>query len=82
MSVKNFLPDQYDATAELEINHNYLESQFSDFEDILQKVGRVVKRGDFTLGRAVGEFEQRYADIIGTKHAVGLGSGTDALLLS
>jgi dTDP-4-amino-4,6-dideoxygalactose transaminase len=82
LSVKNFLPDQYDATAELEINHNYLESQFSDFEDILQKVGRVVKRGDFTLGRAVGEFEQRYADIIGTKHAVGLGSGTDALFLS
>ena len=82
MSIKNFLPDQYDATSELEINHNYLKDQFSDYQDILQKVGRVVERGDFTLGRAVEEFEHRYAGIIGTKHAVGVGSGTDALFLS
>ena len=59
MSVKNFLPDQYEATAELEINHNYLQGQFSDFQDILQKIGGVVQKGDFTLGRAVGEFEDR-----------------------
>jgi dTDP-3-amino-2,3,6-trideoxy-4-keto-D-glucose/dTDP-3-amino-3,4,6-trideoxy-alpha-D-glucose/dTDP-2,6-dideoxy-D-kanosamine transaminase len=82
LSVKNFLPDQYDATSKLEINHNYLQDQFSDFQDILHKVGRVVQKGDFTLGRAVEEFEQRYAAVIGTKHAIGLGSGTDALFLS
>jgi aminotransferase EvaB len=82
LSIKNFLPDQYDSTAELEINHNYLQDQFSDFEDILQNIGKVVQRGDFTLGRAVEEFEQRYANVIGTKHAIGVGSGTDALFLS
>ena len=81
MSVKNFLPEQYESTAELEINHNYLQGQFSDFQDILQKIGGVVQKGDFTLGRAVGEFEERYAAVIGTKHAIGLGSGTDALFL-
>jgi dTDP-4-amino-4,6-dideoxygalactose transaminase len=41
----------------------------------------VCAHGDFILGRAVGEFEARFADFIGTKHAIGVASGTDALHL-
>jgi dTDP-3-amino-2,3,6-trideoxy-4-keto-D-glucose/dTDP-3-amino-3,4,6-trideoxy-alpha-D-glucose/dTDP-2,6-dideoxy-D-kanosamine transaminase len=81
-TVKNFLPEQYDRTNALPINHNYLAQQFADRDEILAKIGEVVARGDFTLGRAVDEFEAEYAAIAGTRHAVGVGSGTDALFLS
>lgn len=78
----NFLPNQYEETDAKPINHNYLSEQFADYEDILQKIAEVVRKGDFTLGRAVDEFEKRFAKMIGVKHAVGVGSGTDAIFLS
>ena len=78
----NFLPEQYDRTGALPISHNYLAHQFADYEAIFAKMKQVVLKGDFTLGRAVDEFEQQYAAITGTKHAIGVNSGTDALRLS
>lgn len=78
----NFLPDQYEATGALPINHNYLAQQFADYEAIFAKIREVVVRGDFTLGRAVDQFEAEYAAITGTKHAIGVNSGTDAIRLS
>ncbi len=81
-TIQNFLPQQYDETDQKPINHNYLSDQFADYEDILKKIGEVVRRGDFTLGRAVDTFEKRYAELVGVKHAIGVGSGTDALFLS
>src|SRR5438128_1528588 len=78
----NFLPEQYDRTEGLPINHNYLAEQFADYETIFAKIKQVVLNGDFTLGRAVDEFERQYAAITGTQHAIGVNSGTDALRLS
>ena len=77
--VYNFLPDQYDRDEDLGINHNYLLQQFADKEEILGKISALVSRCDFTLGREVDEFEQSICRLIGAKHAVGVGSGTDAL---
>lgn len=79
---QNFLPDQYDQTDEMSINHNYLTEQFADYEDIFAKIGEVVRKGDFTLGRAVDAFESRFAEVVGSRFAIGVGSGTDALFLS
>lgn len=81
-TVTNFLPQQYDETGVHSINHNYLPQQFADYDEILKKIGEVARQGDFTLGRAVDEFEDRWAKIVGVKHAIGMGSGTDALFLS
>ena len=78
----NFLPDQYEQDAKNSINHNYLQQQFADHEAILEKIKSVVVQGDFTLGRAVDQFEDQFKLITQTKHAIGVGSGTDALLLS
>jgi dTDP-4-amino-4,6-dideoxygalactose transaminase len=78
---KNFLPDQYDRTQPLPINHNYLPQQFADMDAILAKIREVVVQGDFTLGRAVDRLEARYAKMQNAKFAVGVGSGTDALRL-
>ena len=78
----NFYPDQYQTDSLMEINHNYLNQQFEDFEPILNEVSKVIKAGDFTLGSAVDNFECDFAKVAGTTNAIGLGSGTDALFLS
>jgi len=78
----NFYPDQYNKDSQLTINHNYLLEQFSDHDLILEKIKQVVLRGDYTLGSSVDSLEKEYASLIGTKHAIGVGSGTDALFLS
>ena len=78
----NFLPDQYESTQKLGINHNYLPDQFADMDAIWAKVREVVVQGDFTLGRAVDRVEERYAAMQNAKYAVGVNSGTDALRLA
>ena len=81
-SAKNFLPEQYRQDKKLDINHNYLEEQFADHEVIWTKMREVVLRGDFTLGSEVDLLEKEYANLCATRHAIGVGSGTDALFLS
>ena len=78
----NFLPEQYKSDSAASINHNYLSEQFADCDDILAKIREVVVRGDFTLGGEVDQLENEYAELCGASHAVAVGSGTDALLLS
>jgi len=43
---------------------------------------RVLQSGQFILGREVTDFEQSAATLTGTKHAIGVSSGTDAILLA
>jgi dTDP-3-amino-3,4,6-trideoxy-alpha-D-glucose transaminase len=45
-------------------------------------VGRVLAGGRFVLGEAVEEFERAWARYCGAGHAVGVGSGTDAVTLA
>ena len=41
----------------------------------------VMSRGDFILGTEVAEFEKEAAAYLGAKYAVGVASGSDALVL-
>lgn len=63
------------------VRYSYLPQQFSEVDAVLDRLREFVPTGDFTLGKPVAEFERRFADLIGTRHAVGVGSGTDALKL-
>jgi dTDP-4-amino-4,6-dideoxygalactose transaminase len=45
-------------------------------------VTRVLESGAYILGGEVDVFEGAFADYCGTAHAVGVGSGTDALILA
>ncbi len=51
-------------------------------EELLETIGAVLDSGQFILGELVRSFEQRFAELSGTKYAVGVASGTDALILS
>ena len=66
----------------MKVPYSYLSEQFAKPEPILEAIRKVVETGDFTLGASVREFETRFAKLIGTKFAVGVGSGTDAIFLS
>jgi dTDP-4-amino-4,6-dideoxygalactose transaminase len=71
------------ATAPLAgVRYSYLPQQFAEIDPLLEEIKALVHSGDFTLGRPLVEFEQRFAALIGTRHAVGVGSGTDAIKLS
>ncbi|QEX15065.1 hypothetical protein FRZ44_03450 [Hypericibacter terrae] len=64
------------------VRYSPLGQQFADPEPILADIRRLVASGDFTLGKVVGEFEAMFAAMLGTRHAIGVGSGTDALKVS
>ena len=66
----------------MEVPYSYLQRQFSDLDPYLEDIRELATSGDFTLGRSVGEFEERFADLCGLPFAVGVASGTDALILS
>ena len=66
----------------MNVPYSYLDEQFAQIDDYLQDVRRLVQSGDFTLGQAVMEFEERFAKLCGLPYAIGVGSGTDALILS
>lgn len=78
----NFLPEQYRVANQAAINHNYLKQQFAEYQEIFRRLEALIIEGDYTLGKAVDEFETRVSTICQTKYAIGVGSGTDALFLS
>ena len=51
-------------------------------DEILLAVERTLESGWYVLGQEVAAFEREFADYCGTRHAVGVGSGTDALHLA
>ena len=80
--MKNFLPKQYKKTTKLKINHSYLVEQFADYSKIFKEIEKIIKKGDYTLGQKVDEFEKKFAKRTGAKFVIAVGNGTDALYLS
>ena len=66
----------------MQVKFSYLDRQFADVDAYLADVRALVVRGAFTLGAAVSEFERRFAELCKMPYAIGVGSGTDALILS
>lgn len=66
----------------MKVSYSYLQDQFANIEPVLDEIRKLVYSGDFTLGRALGEFEEKFAGYCQTKYAIGVGTGTDALFLS
>lgn len=66
----------------MKVKYSYLEEQFQGHQVVFDEIDEVIKTGDYTLGKPVKEFEQKFAGLIGAKYAAGVNSGTDALFLS
>ncbi len=65
------------------INYVNLGKQSTPYIKIYQKaLNLFMKKGQYILGDHVKLFEKNFSKYIGTKYAVGVGSGTDALYLS
>ena len=65
----------------MQVRYSYLQQQFDDCDDLWEKLKEFVPTGDFTLGKPLLEFEDKFANLIGTNHAIGVNSGTDAIKL-
>lgn len=66
----------------MKVRFSYLPQQFAESEEIFKQIRRHLVECQFTLGPEVGQFEKSFANVIGARHAVGVGSGTDALKLA
>jgi len=61
---------------------SYLKEYAQTKEEILKAVTEVFESGVLILGPKGKEFEQKYAEYIGTKHAIGCDNGTNAIVLA
>ncbi|MFH1509920.1 MAG: DegT/DnrJ/EryC1/StrS family aminotransferase [Candidatus Nealsonbacteria bacterium] len=61
---------------------NYKEQYQKLKAEIDKKMQETLKEGNLILREDVEEFEKKLASFVGAKYAVGLNSGTDALILS
>jgi dTDP-3-amino-2,3,6-trideoxy-4-keto-D-glucose/dTDP-3-amino-3,4,6-trideoxy-alpha-D-glucose/dTDP-2,6-dideoxy-D-kanosamine transaminase len=66
----------------MKVRYSYLAQQFSECDDLWTELKSFVATGDFTLGQPLAEFENRFAELIGSQSAIGVNSGTDAIKLS
>ena len=66
----------------MKVRYSYLKQQFENCDDLWQQLKSFVATGDFTLGKPLEEFEKKFAKLIGSKFAIGVNSGTDAIKLS
>ncbi|MBC8068347.1 MAG: DegT/DnrJ/EryC1/StrS family aminotransferase [Deltaproteobacteria bacterium] len=65
----------------MHVRYSYLPQQFADISGLMKEIEALVRSGDFTLGEPLGRFERSFAALLGARHAIGVGSGTDALKL-
>jgi len=66
----------------MKVPYSYLKEQFADIDDYLADIKEFISTSDFTLGKKLEEFEEKFAEFTRVKHAIGVNSGTDALILS
>ena len=66
----------------MKVRYSYLKQQFSNCNDLWSNLKKFVSTGDFTLGKELEKFEKNFSNLIGTKYAVGVNSGTDAIKIS
>lgn len=66
----------------MRVPYAFLDQQFPDPEPYFEEMREIIAQGAFTLGEPVLKFERQFAEYCGVPHAIGLASGTDALMLA
>jgi dTDP-4-amino-4,6-dideoxygalactose transaminase len=79
----SYLQQQFAVRKENRMRVSYVElPKGANADEILTALREQLKVCNFTLGPEVSQFEQEFAQLCQTKYAVGVNSGTDALILS
>ncbi len=66
----------------MKVPYNYLPYEFCDVEEIIDEWRVLIKTTEFTIGRYVTSFENKFASYLGVSHCVATNNGTDALILA
>ena len=67
----------------MRVNFFTLDEQNAPIKDeVLAELSQVLDSNQYILGEKVAQFEAEAAEHVGVKHAVGLSSGTDALIVA
>ena len=66
----------------MKVPYNYLPMEFRRSEKIISRWRKLIKSTDFTLGKYMVEFEEKFSKYIGAKYVISTNNGTDALILS
>ena len=61
---------------------NYAQQYGELWPELGAEIERVFREENPVLGESVAAFEREFADYLGVQHVVGVGTGTDALVLS
>jgi dTDP-4-amino-4,6-dideoxygalactose transaminase len=61
---------------DLSIQHEQIK------EEVKRSLDKIYKESDFILGKELKNFEEAFGGYVGTKYAIGVNSGTDALFLA
>lgn len=67
----------------MEIQTNRLDRGFYRYQNEFEEAAlKVLRSGWYIMGRELKEFEEQFADYVGSKYCVGLGNGLDALWMA
>ncbi len=60
-----------------------LKAQYASIKDEMDAtINNVIENAAFIGGKALSDFNNNFANFVGTKHAIGVGNGTDALIIA
>ena len=60
-----------------------LKAQYHSIKnEIDSAISEIIENTVFIKGKAVDDFEKSFSEVIGVKHCIGVGNGTDALIIS
>lgn len=62
--------------------YNYPDQFGDQLEPVVDDIRQMLADGRYILTAEVSDFEQAFADYVGTRYAIGVNSGTDALILA
>jgi aminotransferase EvaB len=66
----------------IQVPFSYLDRQFENPDIYWPQIRELVLSGDFTLGKPLTEFEEKFGKAAGMPYAIGVGTGTDAISMS
>lgn len=70
-------------TTHLRVPYVDLGAQYTGIkQEVLDRIGALLDSGAFIMGEELATFEKSFAELCGTKYAIGVANGTDALFLS